>query len=138
MENKIFHYLITESSHNLNAYQNLKPTLFHHFGAIKSAFCLCNYSSSKFRKRRSNSFVESCSILFSICLLRYAASALIATRISKSVSLSLRIIWYFFIVIPSVRSSEYSITDIGKIINLANRANDWIRKAVHIFSFDMC
>ena len=38
MENKIFHYLITESSHNLNAYQNLKPTLFHHFGAIKSAY----------------------------------------------------------------------------------------------------
>ena len=101
-----------------------KPTLFHHLGVIKSAFCLCNYSSSKSRKRRSNSFVESCSIFSSICFLRYAASASIATRISKSVSLSLRTIRYFFIVITSVRSSEYSITDIGKIINLANQAND--------------
>ena len=87
-------------------------------------FCLCNYSSNKSKRRRSNSFVESVSILFSICFLRYAASALIATRISKSVSLSLRTIRYFFIVITSVRSSEYSITDIGKIINLANQAND--------------
>ena len=49
--------------------------------------------------------------------------------------LSLRTVWHFFIIITSVRSSEYSITDIGKINNLANQANDWLRKAVCIFSY---